>query len=224
MAYPSVYPTGTTIYDPEKCWNGYTIFQAKEVGATLIDMNGSEVQQWEGLHGSPNTMLPGGYVMGCTGERNPQYGMQDQLDVVQVDWDGNIVWKFNKHEYIEDPGEEPEWMARQHHDFQREGNPVGYHVPGMEPLVDRGNTLILCHRNLENPEISDKLLLDDVIIEVTWKGDIVWEWVCNDHFEEMGFSEEAKNIMARNPNMRGSGVKMGDWNHMNCMSILGPNR
>ncbi len=107
MAYPSVYPTGTTIYDPEKCWNGYTIFEAKEVGATLIDMNGSEVQQWEGLHGFPNTMLPGGYVMGCTGERNPQYGMQDQLDVVQVDWDGNIVWKFNKHEYIEDPGEEP---------------------------------------------------------------------------------------------------------------------
>ena len=56
MTYPSVYPTGTTIYDPEKCWNGYTIFQAKEVGATLIDMNGCEVQLWQGLHGFPNTI------------------------------------------------------------------------------------------------------------------------------------------------------------------------
>lgn len=23
---PTVYPTGTTIYYPEKCWNGYTLF------------------------------------------------------------------------------------------------------------------------------------------------------------------------------------------------------
>ena len=28
--------------------------------------------------------------------------------------------------------DEPRWMARQHHDYQREGNPVGYYVPGME--------------------------------------------------------------------------------------------
>ncbi|MCK5204725.1 MAG: thioredoxin, partial [Desulfobacterales bacterium] len=116
MAYPSVYPTGTTIYDPEKCWNGYTIFQAKEVGATLIDMNGCEVQLWQGLHGFPNTILPGGFVMGTSGERTTQYGMQDQVDLVQVDWDGNIVWKFDRYEHIEDPGEEPRWMARQHHD------------------------------------------------------------------------------------------------------------
>ena len=25
---PSVYPRGTTIYYPDKCWNGYTLFQA----------------------------------------------------------------------------------------------------------------------------------------------------------------------------------------------------
>lgn len=50
---------------------------------------------------------------------------QDKFDLVQIDWDGNIVWQFNQYEYIEDPGEEPRWMARQHHDFQREDNPVG---------------------------------------------------------------------------------------------------
>ena len=25
MGQPSVFPHGTTIYNPEKCWNGYTI-------------------------------------------------------------------------------------------------------------------------------------------------------------------------------------------------------
>jgi len=224
MTYPSVYPTGTTIYDPEKCWNGYTIFQAKELGALLIDMNGGEVQLWKGLHGFPNKLLPGGFVMGHTGERDPRYGMQDQIDLVQVGWDGNIVWKFDQYEYIEDPGQEGEWMARQHHDYQREGNPVGYYAPGMDPLVDKGNTLILCHKNEKNPEISDKPLVDDTIIEVNWEGDIIWEWVCSEHFDEMGFDEEARNILCRHPNFKSSGGGMGDWMHMNTMSTLGPNR
>lgn len=44
MTYPTVYPTGVTVYDPKKSWSGYTIFQAKDVGALLIDMNGGGVQ------------------------------------------------------------------------------------------------------------------------------------------------------------------------------------
>ena len=221
MTYPSVYPTGTTIYDPSQCWSGYTIFQAKELGALLIDMNGSEVKLWKGLHGLPNKMLPGGYVLVATGERNTKYGMQDYLDVVQVDWEGKVVWRFNEFEYIEDPGEEPQWIARHHHDFQRAGNPVGYYVPGMEPQAQGGNTLILCHKNVRNPNISDKELLDDVFIEVNWEGEIVWEWVLNEHFFEFDWSEEARNILARNPNLRNCG---GDWMHINSMSALGPNK
>jgi len=224
MGYPSIYPTGTTIYNPEKCWSGYTIFQARELGAALIDMNGNLVQLWKGLQGFPNSILPGGYVMGSTGERPLKYGFQDQRDLVQVDWDGNIVWKFDQYEYIEDPGEETRWMARQHHDFQREGSPVGYYVPGMEPLVDSGNTLIVCHKNLNNSDISNTLLLDDTIIEVNWEGDIVWEWVCSEHFDELGFSEAARNILYRNPSIRPSGGGMGSWMHMNSMSVLGPNK
>ena len=65
---------------------------------------------------------------------------------------------------------------------------------------------------------------DDAIIEVTWDGKIIWEWVCSDHFDEMGFSEEAKNTMSRNPCMKPAGTGMGDWMHMNSMSLLGPNR
>ena len=221
MTYPSVYPTGATIYDPDRCWNGFTIFQAKHLGALLIDMNGAEIKLWKGLHGFPNKMLPGGYVMGTTGERNTKYGMQDYLDVVQVDWDGNIVWKFDEYEYVEDPGEEPRWMARYHHDFQRQGNPVGYYAPGMDPLTDSGNTLVLCHKNIQNSRISDKLLLDDAIIEVNWEGEVIWEWVLSDHFNEFNWSEEARNVLFRDPNVRNCG---GDWMHVNSMSSLGPNK
>lgn len=224
MGYPSIYPTGVTIYNPEKAWSGYTVFQAKELGALLIDMSGREVQLWKNVHGFPNKILPGGYVVGSSGERNSKYGFQDMTDLIQVDWEGNVVWKFDKHEYIEDPGEKPRWMLRQHHDYQREGNPVGYYVPGMEPKTDGGNTIILCHDNVKNGRISDKVLLDDKIIEVDWKGNIVWTWNASDHFDEIGFDEEAKNVLYRNPNMRTAGGGVGDWLHINSISLLGPNR
>ncbi|MFZ7101655.1 MAG: aryl-sulfate sulfotransferase [Peptococcaceae bacterium] len=221
MGHPTVHPAGVTIYNPEKCFNGYTIFHAQETGATLIDMNGGVVNLWEDLLGFPSVLLKGGYVIGNLGERNTNFGFQDQIDLVQVDWDGNIVWKFNQLEYVEDPGEEPQWMARQHHDFQREGNPVGYYVPGMEAKTDGGNTLILCHHNLYNHEITDKNLLDDKIIEIDWQGNIIWEWTCNEHFHELGFSNAAKNALFRDPNQTKGGA---DWMHINCMAPLGPNK
>ena len=95
MGYPPVFPTGVTVYNPEKSWRGYTLFQAAGVGALLIDMSGREVQLWRGLQGFPNKLLPGGHVFGSTGERNPRFGFQDQADLVQVDFDGNVVWRFD---------------------------------------------------------------------------------------------------------------------------------
>ena len=135
MGYPSIYPTGVTIYNKEKAYSGYTIFPSAK-GALLIDMNGNEVKLWAGLGGFPNKILPGGYVMGTTGARGGKYAYQDQLDLVQVDWDGHIVWKFDKTELVADPGKEPVYMARQHHDFQREGSTVGYYYPNGEPKTD----------------------------------------------------------------------------------------
>ncbi len=235
MGYPSVYPTGVTVYQPEKAWSGYTIFQAPGIGALLIDMNGREVQLWRGLQGFPNKLLPGGQVFGSTGERDPRHGAQDQVDLVQVDWDGNVVWRFERLEHIADPGEAPRWMARQHHDFQREGNPVGYYAPGQEPLTDRGNTLLLVHENVNNPLVSDRPLLDDKIVEVDWQGHIVWQWSAHEHFEELGFDLAARRVLRHNPNVRPAGGAplgnsaapaegFGDWLHINSLSVLGPNK
>ncbi len=221
MGYPTIYPTGTTIFNKEKAYNGYTIFPSAK-GALLIDMNGNEVNLWAGLGGFPNKLLPGGYVMGTTGTRISKASYQDQLDLVQVDWDGNIVWKFDKTELVHDEGKEDRYMARQHHDFQREGSSTGYYAPNAEPYTDHGNTLILTHENVYNHNISDKLLIDDKIIEVTWDGEIVWEWRANEHFDEFGFDEVAKNVLFRDPSLRGEAG--GDWMHINCISTLGPNK
>ena len=46
MGQPSVFPHGTTIYNPEKCWNGYTIVPLINDGVLLFDMNGNEVRRW----------------------------------------------------------------------------------------------------------------------------------------------------------------------------------
>lgn len=81
--------------------------------------------------------------------------------------------------------------------------------------------MILCHRNLANHEITDKTLMDDIIIEVDWEGNVIWVWACNEHFHKFGFSNAAKNALFRDPNMAAGGA---DWIHINCLSILGPNK
>jgi len=214
------------VYNPEKCFNGYTLFPAAQHGAMLIDMNGKVVRHWKNLQGMPNKLLPGGQVLGHRGERDRIMSYQDKIDLVQVDWEGNVVWCFNKHEFIEgDDGVPPQWMARQHHDYQREGNPVGYYVPGMECKVENGNTLILAHVNVRKKRISPQLLIDDCIYEIDWEGNKVWEWKASDHFDEFGFSEIDKNALYRNPNTIPSGPEgQGDWLHINSMSVLGPNK
>ena len=163
LAAPSVYPTGTTRYDPGKAWNGYTIHDTPdEQGAVLIDMNGRVVKHWTELTAvpSPFRILPGGYVMGGTIPRRPH---QEAIALAQLDWDGNVVWEFQNFEEVETEDGETIWASRLHHDWQRQGNPVGYYAPNAAPMVDRGNTLVLSHTNVVNSEITDKRLEDDNI-------------------------------------------------------------
>ncbi|AEF86083.1 conserved hypothetical protein [Treponema primitia ZAS-2] len=221
MGFPRIYPSGTTVYNAERSWSGYTILPTAK-GALLIDMRGNEVQLWAGLAGFPNKILPGGFVLGSSGSRHPRYGYQDQLDLLQVDWDGKVVWKYDQNETVEDPGLKSKQVARQHHDFQREGSTTGYYAPGFTPKTDSGNTLLLVHKNVENKDISDKPLLDDRFIEVDWSGKLLWEWLPNEHFDELGFDETARNLLYRDPDIVTSG--RGDWLHINSLSTLGPNK
>jgi hypothetical protein len=223
MGHPTIYPTGVTIYDKDAAWNGYTVYPSAK-GALLIDMNGREVHLWKNIKGDPARILPGGYVMGSTGQRDFAAHPFDNTDLVQAGWDGEIFWKFNKNEYLAEPGEAPRWAARQNHDYQREGSAAGYYAPGALPKTESGNTLILVSREAVNPAVSGKTLLDSRIIEVSWEGNIIWEWNANEHFEEFGFSEEAKNVLYRLPSSDLAHGGKGFWLAINSISTLGPNK
>jgi len=177
----SVYPTGTTIYDPDRAWNGYTVLSPLATQAVLvIDMNGNLVQRWEGYNnaaGGPARVLPGGFVIAASGARPPH---QESLELVQRDFTGNVVWRFSRNEQITTRDGSTVWSARQHHDWQRDSFPAGYYSPESTPAIEGGNTLILTHTTRRQPKVADVPLEDDRLIEVSWGGDIVWEWVASD--------------------------------------------
>ena len=220
MGRPTVFPTGTTLYDPSKCENGYTLFMGRQIGAILINMNGKVVRQWKDFMGMPCKMIKGGHLLGSLAARDAAIASQDFADVTMVDWDGNVEWTFNKYDHVND-SDGIEWAARQHHDYQMEGNPVGYPVPDQEVSPDFQKMMILTHKDVKKPKISPHPLLDDCVIEIDREGSILWEWSVIDHFNQFGFTEEQKNAMFRDPTMRPTG--QGDLFHVNCASYVGPN-
>jgi len=219
-AAPSVFPTGTTIYKPEKAWNGYTLHDTpNDGGAVLIDMNGNAVRKWPEMIGFPARILPGGYIMGGVQSRLPH---QENVALVEYDWDGNEVWRFDHLEQVELKSGETVWAARQHHDWQREGNPVGYYAPGMESTPRSGRTLVLAHKNLVKSAISDKRLEDDYLLELDWDGKVLWDWSASEHVDELGFSEDARNAIHRSAAYRPDRDSI-DWLHVNAAAYVGPN-
>jgi len=220
----SVYPTGTTIYEPDRSWNGYTVLSPLQTPAVLvIDMNGNVVKRWEGLNnsaGGPARVLPGGFVISASGARPPN---QESLELVQQDFDGKVMWQFSRNEQIKTREGGTIWSARQHHDWQRESFPAGYFAPESMPAIEGGSTLILTHTNRTQPKVADVMLEDDRLIEVSWKGEVSWEWVASDHIDELGFAPDARKAIkaAQSFNKaRGS----FDWLHINSAHYVGPNR
>lgn len=168
--------------------------------------------------------------MGGNVQRRPH---QETVALIQLDWNGNEVWRYDRMEQVrtmetenasgEKSGGELVWSSRQHHDWQREGNPVGYYAPGQEPQVLAGKTLVLAHRNVTVPDISPKRLEDDYLYELSWDGRVVWDWQASDHVDELGFSEDARNAIHRSVGFNDA-RESADWLHINSASYLGPNK
>ena len=220
----TVYPTGTTIYDPDRAWSGYTVLSPLGTQAVLvIDMNGTVVKRWEGFNnsaGGPARVLPGGVVIAPVGARPPY---QESLELVQRDFAGKDMWRFSRAEEIKTREGATVWSARQHHDWQRDSFPAGYYSPDYTPAVEGGTTLILAHTDRRQPNVADVPLEDDRLIEVSWKGEIVWDWLASDHIDEFGFAADARAVIkAAAAFNKGRGSY--DWLHINSATYLGPNR
>ena len=209
-AAPSVYPTGTTIYDPGQSFNGYTVLSPLgEQAVVVIDMNGNVVKQWDGYvnsAGGPARILPGGQVVGAVGANPPR---QESLALEQRDFEGNVVWQFDRNEQITRDGEQI-WALRQHHDWQREDFPAGYYSPAFTPGSTGSNTLVLTHTSHADEDVAGAAMLeDDRIIEVSPSGEIVWEWTAAAHIDEFAFSPEARAAIAAGGAGRGGGARAG---------------
>jgi hypothetical protein len=193
LAGPSVFPTGTTIYDPARAWSGFTVLSPLGTQAAIvIDMNGKIVKQWDGFNnsaGGPARVLPNGDVIAASGARP---GRQESLELVQRDFAGTVVWRLDRNEQIQTNDGKTIQSLRQHHDWQREDLPAGYYSPDATPARSGSNTLVLTHTDRRVPDIADVLLQDDRIIEVSPSGEIVWQWSAGDHINELGFDARAR--------------------------------
>ena len=225
-AFPTVFPHGVTIYKPEKCQSGFTVFGVETAGqgCVLIDMNGNVVKEWKNVSEleHPTKILRGGYVMGATRQKPEMkgrtYGDPMSADLSICDFNGKIVRNIP--------------LAGMHHDFQVESSPCGYYTPDLPvEYSPDGNILVLSHLFTKGTpgakKITDKEPLDDdYIFEVDKNNKIVWDWVASDYVDQMDLPEDFMRTMYRKPTWqmtRTPGVKAADWIHMNSMSRLGPN-
>jgi outer membrane protein assembly factor BamB len=191
--------------------------------AIVIDMNGNVVKRWDDYNssaGGPARVFPGGVVVGAAGANPPR---QESLELVQRDFNGNVLWRLDHNQQIETRDGKMVWSLRQHHDWQREDFPAGYYSPGATPGIEGSNTLVLTHTNHVQPKVAANATLeDDRMIELSWEGKIVWEWVASDHIDEFHFDKDARKTIASTPGFNAARGAF-DWMHINSATYVGPN-
>jgi outer membrane protein assembly factor BamB len=206
QANPSVFPTGTTLYDPAKAYNSYVIFSGTDEKTHLIDMDGTEVRRWD-YQGFPGEMLDPAVTGGRRGHVLVQLeassgtgigtvpGMKifSNKTIGELDWNGKILWRWG----AQAPGGE----AHQHHDWQR---------------LPNGNTLVLANWTHKVDGFTLPQQLDDVVYEVTPSGQVAWRWVVSEHLDEFGFTPEQLALIRA--------ASTPDYFHLNDMTSVGPNK
>jgi len=205
-AEPSVYPTGTTIYDPAKAYNTFVLFAGGDNISRLVDLNGKVVHEWK-YSGQPVAFIDPALIGGERGHVFVTLETEDGkgTDLVpgrvatritktvgEVDWDGKKVWEFG--------ASAPGGRAQQHHDIAR---------------LPNGNTLVLSNILYPLPGFAAPQVLDDTAYEINPDGDIVWTWAASDHLDEIGFSAEELKLIKNSQN--------ADYLHVSNLKPLGPN-
>ena len=118
--------------------------------------------------------MDGGRIL--TYVRTDKNDLEDKK-LIELNWDGTPTgWEYYNSNY-----------SYLNHDFQR---------------LPNGNTIFLCAINdMFDTNISVEPFRDDVIVEIDalssneQPANVVWEWKTSDHFEELGLSAEAKQII-----------------------------
>jgi Spy/CpxP family protein refolding chaperone len=166
-------PVGVTVNEP-KALKGYTLVAPlNSTKAHLIDLDGRVVKTWDTgvTPGASTYFLENGNLLrtGSLGSKNKINGAAVGGRVLEIDWDGEVVWDFT---YATD-------KSQPHHDICK--------MPNGNVLMivwDKKNTeeAVAAGRRTDAAKTG---VLADAIIEVkpTGKttGEIVWEWRAWDH-------------------------------------------
>jgi Arylsulfotransferase (ASST) len=202
-AFPRIFETGTTIYDPAQAYNSYVIFSAPDGKTHLIDLDGNEVHSWPYV-GFPAGLLDPKLTGGQLGHvllqlkngQGRERGFFSNQVFGELDWDGKAVWEWGE--------QAPGGAADQHHDWAR---------------LPNGNTLILSNVTHPVKGLVKEPVHDQVIYEVTPDGKIAWTWTAGDHLDEFGFSptdlQYLREVVGRGKNV--------EYLHFNNMKPVGPN-
>ena len=205
-ASPRVFPTGVTVYDPERAYNGFVCFSAPDGQTHVIDMDGNEVHRWPHV-GLPGEIIDPKLIGGQRGHvllqlasgPDTRGGILSDGTVGELDWNGTTLWEWGR--------QAPGGAARQNHDWAR--------LPG-------GDTLLLVALPRQVPGLGPNPVADQGIYEVDPHGEIVWRWAAGDHLDEFGIPPEGRDYLrekiAHNP------LDIWGYLEINDMKPLGPNR
>jgi hypothetical protein len=170
--------TGLIAHDPARAQAGYTLFAPMFGDGTvyLVDMDGAVAHTWRmpyrpGLYGyllDNGHLFYSGKVMADL-ERFEAWPRFKGGAVVEVDWRGRTVWEIRHPDH--------------HHDARKLRN---------------GNVLLLCLRalpadlagrvrgGLAGTE-AEGLIYADYLLEMTTRGEVVWEWRSWEHLDPETF-------------------------------------
>ena len=177
-ASPTKFPIGTTRFDADRVSPGWVLFTASNGVTYVIDPAGQPIHSWvtpdpsaAGILGSEPLLDQPGHVLASLNNPVIPGCDVDCGKVVEMDWDGNVVW-----EYVDT-------TRSLHHDLER---------------LDNGNTLFMCSKTLFRPEIAPVEIVDDCVIEVAPDGTVVWEWQTADHYDELALTDEERQLIFEN--------------------------
>ena len=184
---------GLTEYQPEKAYQGYTLFSPlAQTNVYMVDMRGDVVHRWQVpyLPANYGHLLENGNLLygGRTDKSPVNFGGRGGI-LIEVDWEGNILW-----EYIDDA---------LHHDFRR---------------MDNGNTMLLGwepvpsdvakHIKGGNPGTEEESgIWCDYLREITPDGQVAWEWYAYQHLD---LAEDSICPLH----------KRTEWTHSNACQVL----
>ena len=173
----TVYPLGTTIYDPDRCHNGYTLLSFYyESGILITDMNGKTVHKWDRRVLREPKLLPNGNILVSEiTDDNPRTPRITRAQIRELSWNNDLVWEI---------APSPAGLAA-------EAN-SGLCGGIMAIRLDNGNTI--CNHKEPVPwrymnRIADPTRRNradyaaDCLREVTPNGDVVWEWKGYEHID-----------------------------------------